>query len=286
MHSYLVEHLSQEEAALEHGVTPALVSKLVCQARREPEKQRERKQKEKAVEDKVNIIAAAADQLLDSRVPVTSCDQVKRQVEKEQEVKLTTQAVHQVMKKSMGLSFRRVRKVPVQANLDRCLVLRQQYALTMLSLLGSGKRVINVDETWLAESNYIRKAWCRPGTPGTVATSSIQPRLSMVTALDTDGRVYFALSHANTDQDTYMLFLRHLIAQLDLETPGWQEDSVLLADNAPYHVSAQAREYLRKLQVPCMFSGPYSFSAAPIETLFSLLKLGELNKAHASTGKK
>ena len=190
------------------------------------------------------------------------------------------------MKELMGLSFRRVRKVPVQANLDRCLVLRQQYALTMLSLLGSGKRVINVDETWLAESNYIRKAWCRPGTPGTVATSAVQPRLSMVTALDTDGRVYFSLSHANTDQDTYMLFLRHLIAQLDLETPGWQESSVLLADNAPFHVGAQAREYLHKMQVPAMFSGPYSYSGAPIETLFSLLKLGELNKDHESTGKK
>ena len=54
-------------------------------------------------------------------------------------MKLSAQAVRQVFKKSMGLSFRRVRKVPVQANLDRCLVLRQQYALAMLSLLGSGK---------------------------------------------------------------------------------------------------------------------------------------------------
>ena len=201
-------------------------------------------------------------------------------------MKLSTQTVRQVFKQSMGLSFRRVKKVPVQANLDRCLVLRQQYALVMLSLLGSGKRIIVVDETWLSESNYIRKAWCWPGTPGTVATSPVQPRLSMVTALDTDGRVYFSLSHANTDQDTYMLFLRHLIAQLDLETPGWQESSVLLADNAPFHVGAQAREYLHKMQVPAMFSGPYSYSGAPIETLFSLLKLGELNKDHESTGKK
>ena len=63
--------------------------------------------------------------------------------------------------------------MPIQANMDRCLVLRQQYALAMLSVLDSGKRVINVDETWLSESNYIRKAWCRPGTPGTVTTSSI-----------------------------------------------------------------------------------------------------------------
>ena len=43
----------------------------------------------------------------------------------------------------------------------------------------------------------------------------------MLTALDTDGRVYFSLSHASTDHDTKMLFLKHLIAMLDLETPGW-----------------------------------------------------------------
>ena len=88
-------------------------------------------------------------------------------------MELSTEAVRQVFKQSMGLSFRRVKKVPIQANMDRCLVLRQQYALAMLSVLGSGKRVINVDETWLSESNYIRKAWCRPGTPGTVTSSSI-----------------------------------------------------------------------------------------------------------------
>ena len=40
MHSYQVEFLSQEEIALKHGVTKVLVSKLVCQARKEPEKQR------------------------------------------------------------------------------------------------------------------------------------------------------------------------------------------------------------------------------------------------------
>ena len=286
MHGYLVEHLSQEELALQHGVTKQLVSRLVCQARQEPEKQRRRKQREKLAEEEANLIAAAADDMLHAGAAITSCDQVRRQVAQEHQVKPSTADVNMVFKQSLGLSFRRVRKVPVQANLDRCLVLRQQYALAMLALLGSGKRVINVDETWLAESNYIRKAWCRRGTPGTVATSAVQPRLSMVTALDTDGRVYFALSHANTDQDTYMLFLRHLVAQLDRETPGWQEDSIILADNAPFHVGAQAREYLHKMQVPAMFSGPYSYSAAPIETLFSLLKLGELNKAHGSTGKK
>jgi len=40
VHGCLVELLSQEEIALRHGVTKALVSRLVCQARKQPEKQR------------------------------------------------------------------------------------------------------------------------------------------------------------------------------------------------------------------------------------------------------
>ena len=82
------------------------------------------------------------------------------------------------------------------------------------------------------------------------------------------------------------LFLRYLERQLDQETPGWQENSCILMDNAPYHSGEEIKSYLRKMQVPVIYSGLYSFSAAAIETLFSHLKLGELNKASESTGKK
>ena len=78
----------------------------------------------------------------------------------------------------------------------------------------------------------------------------------------------------------------NLVAKLDEETPGWQESSVILLDNAPYHVSADARSYLRKMQVPIMYTAPYSYSASPIESLFSILKLGELNEEREPTGKR
>ena len=57
----------------------------------------------------------------------------------------------------------------------------------------------------------------------------------MIAALDTDGRIFFSLSHVKTDQDIFMLFMRYLVAQLDRESPGWQENSILLLGNAPYH---------------------------------------------------
>ena len=63
-------------------------------------------------------------------------------------------------------------------------------------------------------------------------------------------------------------------------------NSIILIDNAPYHTGEEARDYLHKMQIPIMYSAPYSYSAAPIETLFSLLKLGELNLEGISTGKK
>ena len=156
----------------------------------------------------------------------------------------------------------------------------------MLPLLKSGKRIINVDETWINETNFSRKIWCRPDSPGTEPVRAVSPSLSMIASLDTDGRVYFSLSHATTEQDTFMLFMRHLTRQLDEDTPGWQENSIILLDNATYHTGEEIQSYFRKMEVPVMYSGPYSYGAAPIEMVFGHLKLGEINLNRESTGKK
>ena len=156
----------------------------------------------------------------------------------------------------------------------------------MLSLLNSGKRIINVDETWLNETNFTRKVWCRPDSTCSETIKAISPSLSMIAALDTDGRVFFSLGHAATDHDTLMLFLRHLAAELDKDSPGWQEDATILLDNAPYHTGEEIKSYMLKMQLPVMYTAPYSYSSSPIETLFAHLKLGELNVAHEPTGKK
>ena len=105
----------------------------------------------------------------------------------------------------------------------------------------------------------------------------MNPRLSLIAALDTDGRVYFTLTHANTDSDVMLVFLRHLMMQLDREDPDWKKKTVFLLDGARYHTSEEMREYLRKMELRVIYSGPYSYSAAPIELLFGGLKLGELN---------
>lgn len=98
------------------------------------------------------------------------------------------------MKDELGLGYRLSRKVPVQCNSERCLVLRQQYALEMIPLLRDGMRILNIDESWLNETNFTRKIWCPPQTPATITQRAISHRISLIAALDTEGCVYYSLT--------------------------------------------------------------------------------------------
>ena len=83
-----------------------------------------------------------------------------------------------------------------------------------------------------------------------------------------------------------LIFLIHLVEQLDAERPSWREDTALLLDGARYHTGSKVREYMRKLELEVIWSGPYSYSSAPIEHVFAILKLGEINPEKKSVGKR
>ena len=100
-------------------------------------------------------------------------------------------------------------------------MLRQQYAIRMLPLLEGGRRIINVDESWLNGTRFVRRIWAPTDAPATVTDKQVQPRISVIAALDTDGRMWSALTQATTDSDVMTTFLRYLVRQLDQETPGW-----------------------------------------------------------------
>lgn len=87
--------------------------------------------------------------------------------------------------------------------------------MTLLDKLAKGVRVINVDETWINQADFRRRKWRRRGETNSVAMKVIQPRISMLSAIDTDGNLFFALSHGNTDTFTKRLFLSKLAITLD-----------------------------------------------------------------------
>ncbi len=138
--------------------------------------------------------------MLKGSVPIQKADSIVIRVNEHTDLEVKHEEVRSVLRADLGLGYRIAKKVPIQSNSERCLVLRQQYALRMLPLLADQKRIINVDESWLNEASFLRKMWCPGYAAATTTMRAMTPRISLIAALDTEGRVYFALTQANTDQ--------------------------------------------------------------------------------------
>ena len=159
-----------------------------------PEKLERKRNSDALQEQRRMVIEETVSEMLKSNKPIVRAQQVKAKVEAMKGFEMSEKLIRQVMKKELRMGYRLAKTVPVQGNSERCLVLRQQYALKMLTLLESGRRIINVDESWLNQTRFIRKAWTPSDVPASFTEKQVAPRISLLTALDTEGRLYCALT--------------------------------------------------------------------------------------------
>ena len=131
------------------------------------------------------------------------------------EEKLKEHQVRQVMREEVGLRYRRIVRLAPQANSRRCLIQRQQCALTFLQLCRSKRRWIALDESWLDSVRYQRRCWQRRGGGPGEKQIGISPRLILVAGVDNFGASFFTLLQANSDSETMEVFLTELVKMLD-----------------------------------------------------------------------
>ena len=116
------------------------------------------------------------------------------------------------MNKELDYRFTKVKKLPLQANSTRNLYLRKEFAKKMLDLLSDEKRILNVDETWVAATNYRRRVWHPKNQLSSQKINPVAPRITMIAAVDNYGEVYLSLMQSNCNQDTFCLYLMNLVA--------------------------------------------------------------------------
>lgn len=184
------------------------------------------------------------------------------------------------------MRYKRIKRVPFTGNSDRNLILRQQYAINMVKLLRAGMRIINVDETELTKTDFRSRKWRVPGTTNSLGNPIINPRISVIAGVSSQGEIYLSLLQVNTNSDVVKMYLVALARRLDQERPDWRKDTVIQLDGAPYHKSKEVRQHVKNLGMSIIFSGPQSYDAAPAELFFALLKKKNLNPAGLATGKR
>ena len=184
------------------------------------------------------------------------------------------------------MRYKLVKPISWFENSAKSKILRQQFALAFLDIDLEKKVVVNIDQTWLGQSDFRRRKWRPHRHTNSVAQLALAPRISVIAALDTDGEVYLTLHQANTNGDNMILFFKHLILSLDKNKPTWRKTHVWMLDNATWNKSTKVLEFLEDFQVPVLYTGSYSYDAgklfvfltdlllliAPIELLFAAFK--------------
>jgi len=105
-------------------------------------------------------------------------------------------------------------------------------------------------------------------------------------AISSDGKLFASVTQVNTTSNVFCLFMSKLVQRLNKEDKNWQQNTIWLFDGAPYQTNEASQNWLKALGLNYVISAPYSYSAAPIELAFALLKSTHLNPNRLKTTKK
>jgi hypothetical protein len=194
VHEVVVLHEKQTVVAYRHRISNATVSSLYKRAQRNKEFFEEMLSQRAGKELKVETVKQKVVAMNESRKFIDSAAMVKRHLEADEEhleemnrKKFKEHEICEVMRRELGMSFRKVTHVAVHANSEKNLVLRQLFAIKLLSILQSKAVIINVDETWLGMADFRRMKWRKMNDTNSIPLLQMQPRISMILGLDTRG---------------------------------------------------------------------------------------------------
>ena len=149
-------------------------------------------------EAKYKAIGHVVDTLIEEDAFLDSCEKVVESVQAGYEMEVNKDDARKVML-AKGMKYRKINHVPISANTDRNLVLRQRWAMTVIDRDYKDKVYLNIDETWLGMSDFRRIKWQAPGTTNSVPALQMAPRVTMIVGVDTLGNVYLSLSQSNSN---------------------------------------------------------------------------------------
>ena len=105
----------------------------------------------------------------------------------------------------------------------------------MLEVYDAGRRVINVDESWVPVADFHRRRWRRRGMGNSAPEKAFRQKVNIITAISSDGEVWIALTTCNTDTDVLMLFMTYLANVLTKEAENWRDNTIFLLDGVSAH---------------------------------------------------
>jgi hypothetical protein len=185
--------------------------------------------------------------------------------------------IRRYLREELSMSYRGLGVVTNRFDDHVNLLKRQLAAAEYIRLLGAGREILNIDESIIRSTDHRKRGWVKYGKRILVSNAVRLPQISMIAAISSKGRVFFAVNQGKTTALTFGLFIVGLCQVLDEKDQNWRKEVTFLLDNAPYHRAVASFALYECLGIPTMFLAPYSFKMAAVEKLFSYVKNRDLN---------
>ena len=115
---------------------------------------------------------------------------IQSQVLEDHEEKVGLRLVRDVLKKDFDMSYAKAKDQAVNINSNRNVLLRQAWARRFLQPDLNNKIFLNVDESWIGQSDFRRTMWHEKGKSGSLPKKALNPRISLTVGVDTEGAVF------------------------------------------------------------------------------------------------
>ena len=180
--------------------------------------------------------------------------------------------VYKTIRGDLGMNWRRLRDRRPYENSPKNLVLRQAFALQLMSMKFDGKVVLNFDESTFTQLNNQMYSFSRPEKKNKRSLKALSKSVHLFLAVASDGKMFWAFVKGKNNAYCFSEFLRQLLQYLQRLDPDFKSRYILLLDNSPIHTAALTRKILDSHAVPTIFTGPASYDSLPVESIFASLK--------------
>ena len=111
------------------------------------------------------------------------------------------------LKNELSLRYKKTDPITFRHNLHDSKLKRQYTAKWYIKFFAEGKRVINVDESVLNQTDKRRRGWFAKGQKNFVSHLERLARINIIAAVSSWGDFYFTINSGKSNSQTVLLFL-------------------------------------------------------------------------------
>jgi len=163
VHKVLIGFELLKDVAKEYHVSQTVVSLLVKKVKTNPNYFRELLARQDEWSSKLDRARSVIEDMVSKNEFIDSAAQVQKLILNKTTLDLKEYRVRKILTFDFGMSYKKIKSVALHANSDKNRILRQRFAIELVNLLNAGKRIINVDESWLGMTDFRRQKWCPKG---------------------------------------------------------------------------------------------------------------------------